>query len=120
MPEAELVEGEDVEAPAAEPALAPPVSPRQTARLAAVESAESWLEQARQALNFGKLDDAADQYGRLLRRRLLLSEVIADLAAAVRRNPGDATLWQTLGDAYMRNNQLREALDCYTKAEGLL
>ena len=120
VPEAELAEGEDVEAPAAEPAPAPPVSQRQTARLAAVESAESRLEQARQALNFGKLDDAADQYGRLLRRRLLLSEVIADLAAAVRRNPGDATLWQTLGDAYMRNNQLREALDCYTKAEGLL
>ncbi|MEX2143220.1 MAG: tetratricopeptide repeat protein [Anaerolineales bacterium] len=104
----------------AEATEAPFASPRRTARLQAEENADSWLEQARQALNFGKLDDAADHYGKLLRRRLLLDEVIADLDAAVHRSPADATLWQTLGDAYMRNNQLREALDCYTKAEDLL
>lgn len=95
-------------------------TPRRAASLKAAEDAEDQLEQARQALNFGKLTDAADHYGHLLRRRLLLDEVVADLSAAVRRNPADATLWQTLGDAYMRKNQLREALDCYTKAEDLL
>ncbi|MGH2582607.1 MAG: tetratricopeptide repeat protein [Anaerolineales bacterium] len=83
-------------------------------------SATDRLEQARQSLSYGKLSDAADHYGHLLRRRLLLDEVITDLDAAVHRHPGDATLWQTLGDAYMRNNELRKALDCYTKAEDLL
>jgi tetratricopeptide (TPR) repeat protein len=98
----------------------PLVSPRKTAALLAEQEAPGRLEQARQALNYGKLNEAADQYGYLLHRRLMIKDVIADLDAAVHRHPGDATLWQTLGDAYMRNNQLREALDCYTRAEDLL
>lgn len=107
---------------AAAAAIAAPdrASARRTSGLKAAEEAPQRLEQARQALNFNKLADAADHYGYLLRRRLMVDEVIADLSAAVRRNPSDATLWQTLGDAYMRNNQLREALDSYTKAEDLL
>lgn len=108
------------EEPLGPPVSVPVVSPRRTATLKAEQEAPGRLEQARQALNFGKLDDAADQYGYLLRRRLLIKDVIADLDAAVHRHPADATLWQTLGDAYMRNNQLREALDCYTRAEDLL
>jgi tetratricopeptide (TPR) repeat protein len=82
--------------------------------------AEQRLEQARQALNYNKPEDAATHYGYLLQRRQMLDEVVADLSAAVRRSPSDATLWQTLGDAYMRNNQLREALDSYRRAEDLL
>lgn len=78
------------------------------------------LAQARQALSYGNISDAAEAYGYLLRRRIRLDEVIADLSAALRRFPRQVMLWQTLGDAYMRNNQLREALDCYTKAETLL
>lgn len=102
------------------PVQVPVMSPRRTAALQAEQEAPGRLEQARQALNFSKLDDAADHYGYLLRRRLMIKDVIADLDAAVHRHPSDATLWQTLGDAYMRNNQLREALDCYTRAEDLL
>jgi len=102
------------------PVSVPVVSPRRTAALLAEQEAPGRLEQARQALNYGKLNEAADHYGYLLHRRLLIKDVIADLDAAVHRHPGDATLWQTLGDAYMRNNQLREALDCYTRAEDLL
>ncbi len=121
VPEAALAGGQGGEAQ--EAALAAPaatLTPRRTARLEAEELAHGELEQARQALNFGKLEDAAEHYSQLLRQRLMLDEVIADLEAAVHRNPSDATLWQTLGDGYMRNNQLREALDCYTKAEDLL
>lgn len=81
---------------------------------------EDRIGQARQALSYGNINDAAEAYGYLLRRRIRLDEVIADLSAALRRFPRQVTLWQTLGDAYMRNNQLREALDCYTKAESLL
>ena len=121
VPEAEMAGSQGTETPEAERATtAAAPSPRRTARLEAEELAEGELEQARQALNFGKLGDAADHYGHLLRRRLLLDDVIADLEAAVHRTAGDATLWQTLGDAYMRNSQLREALECYNKAESLL
>jgi tetratricopeptide (TPR) repeat protein len=117
VPEPELAPSMSAE-PAAEVAVSP--SPQRTASLKAAEEAPQRLEQARQALNYSKYEDAADHYGFLLRRRAMLDEVIADLSAAVRRNPANATLWQTLGDAYMRNNQLREALDSYTKAEDLL
>jgi hypothetical protein len=121
VPESELSASQEVGIPETE-AVAPAalLSPKHSARQDAEAQAADLLEQARQALNFGKLDDAADHYGKLLRRRLLLNEVIADLAAAVHRNPADPTLWQTLGDGYMRSGQLREALDCYNKAEGLL
>ncbi len=91
-----------------------------TKRAASQADAEQRLEQARQALHYNKPEDAAIHYGYLLQRRQLLEEVVADLSAAVRRSPSDATLWQTLGDAYMRNNQLREALDSYRRAEDLL
>ncbi|HLD93839.1 MAG TPA: tetratricopeptide repeat protein [Anaerolineales bacterium] len=97
----------------------PPVKPKKAA-LKARQEAPSRLEIARQSLNNGKLGEAADHYGYLLRRRWLIKDVIADLDAAVHRHPGDATLWQTLGDAYMRNNQLRQALDCYNRAKDLL
>lgn len=123
VPEAELAtnatQAENIHAAPVAPA-APPMSPRKTASLLTAQLAPGKLEMARQALNYGKLNDAADHYGYLLRRRVMLDEIIADLSAALRRHPQEVTLWQTLGDAYMRNNQLREALDCYTKAEDLL
>jgi tetratricopeptide (TPR) repeat protein len=116
----EISTGKDAGAEQTAAVSVPVVSPRRTAALLAEQAAPGRLEQARQALNYGKLNEAADHYGYLLHRRLLIKDVIADLDAAVHRHPGDATLWQTLGDAYMRNNQLREALDCYTRAEDLL
>jgi tetratricopeptide (TPR) repeat protein len=120
-PEAWLPEPQLSPSASAEPATdSVPQSPRRTASLKAAEEAPQRLEQARQALNYNKHEDAANHYGFLLRGRVMLDEVIADLSAAVKRNAGSATLWQTLGDAYMRNNQLREALDSYTKAEDLL
>lgn len=84
------------------------------------EQVEDRLGQARQALSYGNIGDAVEAYGYMLRRRIRLDEVIADLRAALRRFPRQVTLWQALGDAYMRNNQLKDALECYTKAETLL
>jgi cytochrome c-type biogenesis protein CcmH/NrfG len=49
-----------------------------------------------------------------------MEEIIFDLQEATYRHPVDVIVWQTLGDAYMRNNRLQEALDAYTKAEELL
>lgn len=111
QPEPELAEVEAAPAPAA---------PRKRARGLSPEEVEDRLAEARQALSYGNLGDAAEAYSYFLRRRIRLDEVIADLRAASRRFPRQVAVWQTLGDAYMRNNQLTEALDCYTRAKSLL
>ena len=68
----------------------------------------------------GDLPLALKHYGRLIRRKYYLAEVIADLEAALVQYPVDIDLLQTLGDAYMRADRLREALEAYNKAEALL
>ena len=47
-------------------------------------------------------------------------DVIRDLRDALYRYPVEVSIWQALGDAYMRANRLQDALDAYTKAEELL
>ena len=49
-----------------------------------------------------------------------LDEVIRDLQEAIVKFPSDASLYQTLGDAYMHANLLQEALDAYNRAEDLI
>jgi cytochrome c-type biogenesis protein CcmH/NrfG len=49
-----------------------------------------------------------------------LPETIQVLRDALYRFPVDISIWQALGDAYARNDQLQEALNAYTKAEELL
>ncbi|MDA1330182.1 MAG: tetratricopeptide repeat protein [Chloroflexi bacterium] len=78
------------------------------------------LEQARQALNYDNLEDAARHYKQLVKKGKQMDNVVADLQAAVSRHPKELGLWQALGDAYMRTDRLRDALDSYTKAEELL
>ncbi|HRN49696.1 MAG TPA: tetratricopeptide repeat protein [Anaerolineales bacterium] len=102
------------EAPAATAA------PRKRARGLTAEELDDRLAAARQALSYGNLGDAAEAYSYFLRRRIRLDEIIADLRAASRRFPRQVAVWQTLGDAYMRNNQLTDALECYTRAKSLL
>jgi len=78
------------------------------------------LENARQAFNYEKLDEGLKQYNKLIPKRRFTDEVIADLQAALSKYPRHVGLWQTLGDAYVRKDQLRDALESYTKAEDLL
>ncbi|MGE5224116.1 MAG: tetratricopeptide repeat protein, partial [Omnitrophica WOR_2 bacterium] len=61
-----------------------------------------------------------DNYDHLIQNESMLDEVIRDLREALYRFPMEIPIWQSLGDAYMRNNQLQEALDAYSKAEELL
>jgi cytochrome c-type biogenesis protein CcmH/NrfG len=49
-----------------------------------------------------------------------LEEIIRDLQEALYQQSGELTIWETLGDAYMRNEQLQEALEAYSRAEELL
>ncbi len=79
-----------------------------------------WLETARAALASGDIAAAVKQYTRLIRRKYYLDEVIADLEEALVRYPVEVDLLQALGDAYMRADRLREALEAYNKAEALL
>ena len=80
----------------------------------------SVLAQAEEALAGGNLGNALDRYNQLINDGSNLEETIRDLRDALYRHPVDVSLWQTLGDAYIRNDQVQDALDAYTKAEELL
>ncbi len=49
-----------------------------------------------------------------------LDETIDTLVKITEKNPGNIQAWQTLGDAYLKNNQIQQAIDAYTKAESAL
>jgi tetratricopeptide (TPR) repeat protein len=75
---------------------------------------------ARDAMEHGKIPDALQVYGNLIRKGKLLEDITFDLKEALYRFPVEVSIWQALGDAYMRANRLQDALDAYTKAEELL
>lgn len=75
---------------------------------------------AREAMLHGKIPDALQTYSTLIRKGKLLEDITFDLKEALYRFPVEVSIWQTLGDAYMRANRLQDALDAYTKAEELL
>jgi tetratricopeptide (TPR) repeat protein len=103
---------------AAPPSVTVPPHPKRIGSLSPTRDLH--LAQAQAALERGDIRQAVEHYARLIRKGRLLDEVIFDLREALYRYPVDVMLWQTLGDAYMRANRLREALDAYTKAEQLL
>ena len=49
-----------------------------------------------------------------------LDETIDNLLKVTEKHPSDIRAWQTLGDAYLKNNQIQQAIDAYTKAESAL
>jgi tetratricopeptide (TPR) repeat protein len=78
------------------------------------------LGSARAELSRSNIPGALETYGKLIKKGRFLEEVIYDLRDALYRYPVEVSIWQSLGDAYMRANQLQDALDAYTKAEELL
>jgi tetratricopeptide (TPR) repeat protein len=96
------------------------VSGIQIARPTPPEGDDAIFEQAQVDLQRGQLDQAVKGYSRLIKKGKLLDEIIYDLRDGTYRYPVDVMIWLTLGDAYKRANRLQEALDAYTKAEGLL
>ncbi len=75
---------------------------------------------AQSKLNQGEISEAMSDYGDLIKKGHRLDEIIEDLNLAAEKFPEEIAIVQTLGDAYMQANQLDEALNAYTKAEGLL
>jgi tetratricopeptide (TPR) repeat protein len=84
------------------------------------EDYEAVLADARRYMDSGQAPDAVDQYSRLVKKGIHLDTIIRELQDALYRFPVDIDIWQTLGDAYVRNDNLQEALDAYIKAEELL
>jgi tetratricopeptide (TPR) repeat protein len=78
------------------------------------------LASAQSALQSHNLEKALQAYNQLIKDGQYLEETIHDLRDALYRYPIDISIWQTLGDAYLRSNRLQEALEAYTKAEELL
>lgn len=128
-PEWELAEippsaiGEHVEIPPAvvdEPVAISPDEPgAPETRMAA-----SALDAAKQALSQGDPDMAADLFADLLKPEKssadVIEETLQDLKEAVKYHPEHFGLWQSLGDAYMRTDQVKQALEAYLIAEKLL
>ena len=78
------------------------------------------LGQAKGELDRGDIPAALDHYGKLIKKGKHLEETIRDLTESIYRYPVEVGIWQTLGDAYMRANRLKEALEAYNKAEELI
>ncbi len=78
------------------------------------------LELARLYQQEGDWNAALNQYEKLISARKSLPDVIQELNA-MQNEPVDRTrLYQLLGDAYMQNDQLNEALEMYRLARQML
>jgi len=84
------------------------------------QSGVGMLSQAKAELDRGDIPEALLHYGKLIKRGKNLEEIIRDLSDSLYRYPVEVNIWQALGDAYMRANRLKEALDAYNKAEELI
>ncbi len=78
------------------------------------------LNQAKAELERGDIPAAIEHFTRLIKKGKYLEEIVAELTDSLYRYPVEVDIWQALGDAYMRSNRLKEALDAYNKAEDLI
>ena len=75
---------------------------------------------ARSALQNNDLGNAIHQYYELIENPANVDKIIQDLNAVTSMYSTNFSYWQLLGDIYVKNNRLQDALDAYTKAERLL
>lgn len=79
------------------------------------------LAEAKLALSKGNIEDAVSIFSEHIKSKSSLDEIISELKNSLDHYyPIDISLWQTLGDAYFKKNQLKNALAAYSKAEELL
>ena len=101
------------EAPPAPEEPQPPPSPPKPKKPA--KDYSQLLESARQALASDDFNRAVTDYGTLISNKYEVETVIEDLRTALERDPDVPGLWQVLGDAYMKNDQLSEAISAYRR-----
>ncbi|MCQ3938642.1 MAG: hypothetical protein DPW18_16570 [Chloroflexi bacterium] len=109
---------EPVEKPAAR--KAPVRQPQARVRKSEGQTGVNLLNQAKAELDRGDIPEALMHYGKLIKKGRHLEEIVGHLNDSLYRYPVEVSIWQTLGDAYMRANRLKEALDAYNKAEELI
>jgi len=78
------------------------------------------LALARALWKAGELRESLESYGRLIRSRAKMDDVMDDLQAYSEDRPGDPTLLRTLGDAHMKAGNLQTALELFNRAMDLL
>lgn len=120
---------------AEEPPAAPPEAEPQPAKVAEApstrpleplraedlpEDPDARLAMARAALNADDWSEALMIYETMVNSSELLDSVIEDMQAGVRRHADDAAGHQLLGDAFMKDGRLQDALKAYRTALGLL
>jgi tetratricopeptide (TPR) repeat protein len=92
-------------------AITPPVEEK----VAEPQDDQERLELARRLWATGQKEQAFAEYEHLLKSSLL-DQVIADLESIAGDEPSEEPLLRLLGDAYMRDNRLEEALSTYRRA----
>jgi Flp pilus assembly protein TadD len=95
------------------PVVKPPARAPRTGRTAADPS--QLLDAARKALATGDYQKAATSYGTLIKRNIEVQAITEELRLAIDRNPKTPSLWQTLGDAYMKRERLQDAIEAYRR-----
>jgi tetratricopeptide (TPR) repeat protein len=78
------------------------------------------VQQARKHLDEGLLEQALGVYSELIHSNKHLAWIIEDLSQVSEQLPADFSIWQCLGDAYVRTDQTGQALQAYIQAEKLL
>ena len=84
------------------------------------EDIPSELTEVRAILTDGNLEEALEKYAQLIDAEQHIPRLVEDLQDITDRYPDSLNAWQYLGDAYLRVNQVHEALKAYIKAEELL
>ena len=77
---------------------------------------EARIELARELAKSGQVEDSVPQYQTLVERKDDLNDVAEDLHSLIVSTPGHPALRRLLGDVYMRQGYLQEALDAYRGA----
>jgi cytochrome c-type biogenesis protein CcmH/NrfG len=111
----------EIEAKAEAPPPTPPAPVAEEEPLTAPPAPPSdEMVKAKEAVQSGDIESAIKQFNAIIKKGKLLEEAIEEIKEALRRHPVNVELWQVLGDAYMKENNLQEALDAFSKAENLL
>ena len=121
-PSAELTEEPvEEEEPDSEPAPALEQGEQELpARSSVAEIDDEHLKNAREALQAGEYEVAADAFEAALSDSEQLPVLIAELESVTDHYPDQPRLRRLLGDVYMENGQLQKALECYREALDLL
>jgi len=119
IPEMEVTEElEEVTAPPEAPIVEAPAEPFAAERAYLKQhprAYKAWLTLARALWQAGERPEALEAYTRLIRSSKLLESLIPDLEQCLEQWP-DVSTQRVLGDAYMKDGRLQEALDIYRHA----